>query len=186
MTLRSIIKHHAKWQFGLFKLFLWQILFSEKNKTAARGNTKNSRHKHVRMNFFLFWIISLTISVITQIFWLDDKSELCLNCTILSLEKLGLTNNLLDTEEALLIDDGLAVHKQHQTRQRVDADATSEHRLVLRVSCRYPHLSHSRTLLNKLGEVEKCTHTLRVPCKRIVRYLNRKNLYVKLTWIKLY
>lgn len=92
--------------------------------------------------------------VITQLFWLDDKSELCMNYTILWLEKLRLTNDLLDTEEALLVDDGLAVHKQHQTRQRVDADATSKHRLVLRVCCRYSHLSHNRTLLNKLGEVE--------------------------------
>lgn len=81
----------------------------------------------------------------------DDKSELCMNCTILWLEKLGLTDDFLDTEEALLVDDGLAVHEQHQTRQRVNADATSKHRLVLRVSRRYPHLSRNQTLLNKLG-----------------------------------
>lgn len=171
---------------------VWSNCSCEKYCLVKKQNGGKRKHKTFQTQscpneFFLVLNHILDyFRVITQLFWLDDKPELCMNCTILWLEKLGLTNDLLDTEEALLVDDGLAVHKQHQTRQRVDADATSEHRLVLRVSCRYPHLSHSRTLLNKLGEVEKCTHTLRVPCKRIVRYLNRKNLYVKLTWIKLY
>lgn len=144
MTLRSIIKHHAKWQFGLFKLFLWQILFSEKTK---RRQEETQKIPYTIMSEWIFLVLLHILDyfrVITQLFWLDDKPELCMNCTMLWLEKLGLTNDLLDTEETLLVDDGLTVHKQHQTRQRVDADSTSEHRLVLRVSCRYPHLSHNR------------------------------------------
>lgn len=126
-------------------------------KKTKRRQEETQNIPDTIMSEWIFLVLNHILDyfrVITQLFWLDDKSELCMNYTILWLEKLRLTNDLLDTEEALLVDDGLAVHKQHQTRQRVDADATSEHRLVLRVCCRYSHLSHNRTLLNKLGEVE--------------------------------